>query len=245
MAAVPERVWTGGGGEGHLCMRIEGTYTFLAPVEQVYGALVSPDTLRSILPGCERILQFGPPSEQGVAPFEARLHTASGVTTLTLTPTAARRPESLRLTLHAHTPYGAFSGSGSIDLVAQDECTIGAYAWELRPTGAPIVGPDGRPMLTEERAATVARTIREALARALPQRHNTANLLDLLPGIGLVTEHGEILALPAEPPAPPLPVLARPLAQRAAWMGAGLAAGLVAIALAVSVVRRASAHDAT
>jgi carbon monoxide dehydrogenase subunit G len=84
-------------------MRIEGTYTFTASAERVFGALVDPDVLRQVIPGCERLIQFGPADDEGAYHFEARVRPAaeSGVYTTTGTVERARKPSHLTLSLRA------------------------------------------------------------------------------------------------------------------------------------------------
>lgn len=114
-------------------MRIEGTYTFPATIERVFAALMDPDVLGRALPGCERILQFGPAAADGASSFEVRLRPepGAGVYTVRIIGVAARRPAHLRVDVRGRGPQGLVTGSGLIDLVAQDEFTVGAYVFDV------------------------------------------------------------------------------------------------------------------
>ena len=59
-------------------MRIEGTHTFSAPIARVFAILTDPDTLQQVIPGCERLIQFGPPDADGAVALEARVRFGPG-----------------------------------------------------------------------------------------------------------------------------------------------------------------------
>ncbi len=125
-------------------MRIEGTYTFPAAIDRVFAALLDPDLLQEIIPGCERLIQLGPTTPESGTTFEARVRgqgNQGGYSTLTLKTTILRRPDHMRLEVRGHTPSGPISGQATIDLVEQGEQhTLGAYVLTLTtPDTAPNV----------------------------------------------------------------------------------------------------------
>jgi carbon monoxide dehydrogenase subunit G len=62
-------------------MEITGSHTFRAPVARVFSLLLDPDLLASAIPGCERLIQFGPPDAEGATQLEARLRAGEPATT--------------------------------------------------------------------------------------------------------------------------------------------------------------------
>jgi hypothetical protein len=61
-------------------MEITGSHTFRAPVERVLSLLLDPDLLASAIPGCERLIQFGPPDADGATQLEARMRSGEPAT---------------------------------------------------------------------------------------------------------------------------------------------------------------------
>ncbi len=115
-------------------MRIEGTYIFPAPIEDVFSTLTHPDMLGQIIPGCERLVQLGPAVGEQPLIYEIRLRRGPGadVYILMLTLSAVQSPNHLRADLEGHGPDGPFSGHGLLDLVQQDEQTLVASDWEIK-----------------------------------------------------------------------------------------------------------------
>lgn len=227
-------------------MRIEGTYTFPAAIEWVFAALADPEALDHMLPGCERLIQFGPAATDGAASFEARLRPApeAGIYTIRITGVAARRPAHLRLALRGRGPLGPLTGSGLIDLVAQDDFTIGAYVFDVDVTGVP------EERVREARAAghRFARTACERLAGALRPEHVEKGEPERVPSgsmaahqrivaRGVRTARGRIIALPAAPSVSPLSANADAWIERISWMATGMVMGMAALGLLVAVSR--------
>ncbi|MFI5272241.1 MAG: SRPBCC family protein [Ktedonobacterales bacterium] len=222
-------------------MRIDGTYLFPAPVERVFAALLDPDASARAIPGVERLIQLGPRDASGIT-FKAWLRDGDGLSVVTWHLVPVRQPAHLRLTLYGHVPAGPLSGSGILDLVAQEDHTRGAYALELD-------APDGV-------AATLdafARALCDRLARQtytppalIEEPDAAADAVAHLPlpvsngAHSIVTPRGRIVGLRATSATP---VDARYWAQRAVWMGAGLALGLAAVSLALAVAHRLNASD--
>lgn len=215
-------------------MRIEGTYTFLAPIEQVYLALTAPETLPHVLDGCERMLQMGPATADGTLAYEARLRPAAGVTTLHLRATPLRAPEHLRLAARIHTREQVLTAEGTLDLVPQDATTILAYAFEVTARLGEV-DVDGRARFAER-----ARQLCGALAAHLRRLGDEQPTLP--PGMGVVTPRGEIRVVPVET-SEPLVTAARPVMVRASWMAAGVVTGLGMLVLTLGLLRRMASHD--
>jgi len=215
-------------------MRIEGTYIFPAPIEDVFSTLTHPDMLGQIIPGCERLTQLGPAVGEQPIVYEIRLRRGSGadVYTLTLTLSAVQSPTHLRADLEGHGPDGPFSGHGLLDLVQQDEQTLVASDWEIK---SPVLAG----MHSERRTAWNGSA--EQFAGALRDRANTALRRKALASASasvhhLTTPRGRVVVMPKGSMA--LAPEQRVWLRRAALVGGGLLAGLAAIGLVLAVVRR-------
>ncbi|HEU5348981.1 MAG TPA: hypothetical protein VFU63_10265 [Ktedonobacterales bacterium] len=215
-------------------MRIEGTYTFPAPIEQVFSTLTHPDMLSQVIPGCERLVQFGPATGDQPLVYEIRLRRGPGpdVYTMALTLNTAQSPAHLRATLDGRGPDGPFSGHGQIDLAQKDGHTQVAAAWEVV---SPVLAglPAGRRSAWNDSAEQFIGALRERATSVI------RSMLILSNGAHHVkTPRGRVVILPRDSG------LASPerraLVRRAVWLGSGLVAGLAVIWVIVAVVRRLS-----
>jgi uncharacterized protein len=217
-------------------MRIEGTYTFSASSERVFAALLDPDVLRQVIPGCERLIQFGPADEDGAYRFEARVRpaAASGVYTATGAVERARKPSHLAMSLQATGPAGAVPLRGTLDLVAQDERTVAAYAWDVDLRGIAEAHTDELHPAAERYAREICERVAASLRADRPELNGMAEALPLLRAD---SARGKIVLLPPEPPET-LAARLSPAMRGAIWTAAGLAVGLAGIAAAASIIRR-------
>lgn len=213
-------------------MRIEGTHTFSAPITRVFAILTDPDTLQGVIPGCERLIQFGPPDAEGAVALEARLRFGPGthVRTLQMSLDAVRHPEHVQLDVRD--ARGAVRASGRIDLVEQEQHTIGAYVWEIENGSA---AGDQAPTISAAAGRDFAEVVCQRITERLQAEQVSSNGRHAVDGAVARTEYGHIVILPRAAAAL-LPE--QPLLRRVVWMTAGLAVGLSAIGLAVRLVRR-------
>ncbi|MGH2517302.1 MAG: hypothetical protein ACRDHP_16760, partial [Ktedonobacterales bacterium] len=228
-------------------MRIEGTYTFSGMIDRVFAALTNAERLRQVLPGCERLVQLGPASPDGAASFQMRLRAApgGGPVTMTATEVAARRPAHLRLELRGRTASGPVTGSGLVDLVAQDEYTIAAYVWDV---DVGEVAPERQRAMRE----ATQRYIRDACERlvqtlhAETERETRAGLGPAARGdmaLEVTTPRGKIAKLPARAGTSSRAPAVSEWAQRAVWMTTGMLIGVSAIGLLVALGRWLNDHE--
>lgn len=216
-------------------MRVEGGQTVAGEAAGVFAALLDADALARAIPGCERLIQLGPPGAGGVVAFEARVRAAGAVSTVSIHVTAARPPAYLRVELRGAGPGNAFSARGAVDLVPRDGHTALAYAFDVEATGAASV--------SAEACRQIAETIRERISTNVRATHAgeptivAVEPLAELEAVQITTPRGRIVALPPLPPGEA--ALTVPLwARRALWMGAGALLGISAIAVMSAVVRR-------
>lgn len=216
-------------------MRVEGGQTVAGEAAGVFAALLDADALARAIPGCERLIQLGPPGAGGAVAFEARVRAAGAVSTVSIHVTAARPPAYLRVELRGAGPGNAFSARGAVDLVPRDGHTALAYAFDVEATGAASV--------SAEACRQIAETIRERISTNVRATHAgeptivAVEPLAELEAVQITTPRGRIVALPPLPPGEA--ALTVPLwARRALWMGAGALLGISAIAVMSAVVRR-------
>lgn len=216
-------------------MRVEGGQTVAGEAAGVFAALLDADALARAIPGCERLIQLGPPGAGGAVAFEARVRAADAVSTVSIHVTAARPPAYLRVELRGAGPGNAFSARGAVDLVPRDGHTALAYAFDVEATGAASV--------SAEACRQIAETIRERISTNVRATHAgeptivAVEPLAELEAVQITTPRGRIVALPPLPPGEA--ALTVPLwARRALWMGAGALLGISAIAVMSAVVRR-------
>jgi carbon monoxide dehydrogenase subunit G len=219
-------------------MRIESTCTFPTPIEDVFAAVVDADVLATIIPGCERLIQLGPTTPDGTTVLEARMHLGPDDDLYTATVTIERllRPTHLGLSVRGQSVHGAFTVRGSLDLVAQDEHTVGAYVWDIEARGLPA---PLRRRLEAGAGTRFMQTVCDRLAGALRSTSPESNgLADAPPVLRADTRRGKIMLLPPEPPEALAATRLRPLLLGAAWAGAGLLVGLAAMGAAAAIIRR-------
>lgn len=221
-------------------MRVEGTYTFPGATSRVFATLTDPDALARAIPGCERLIQLGPASEHGLTVYEARMRLGQQRQPYTIRArvAASRQPDYLRLELSGVGPGGPITGEGSLDLVEQDAHTVAAYRLTLS-------GPD-LSASTESASrvgALIAQTTCERLADAI---YASTGGEALWPPDGALAHDVADTAVTSSSESAWRKALATNApgwGERVAWLGAGLALGLSAIALTLAVVRRISERE--
>jgi hypothetical protein len=119
-------------------MEITGSQTFRAPAERISSLLLNPDLLTAAIPGCERLIQFGPANADGATHLEARIRSGKPATTrivqITLHPDAG----VIKADLGWHEDAGANQAREAnceLRLDAWDDTTAGA--WTFRSETAP------------------------------------------------------------------------------------------------------------
>jgi carbon monoxide dehydrogenase subunit G len=203
-------------------MRIEGSYTVAAPTGQVYDTLMTPRALGRTIPGCERLIQLGPPDAEGGSSFEARVRADTGMWTISLRAHGGRQHNRVEFAMRASGFVGSCTGRGSITLVRHAGQTLLSYSAAIE---------DAQAMLTEEALQHVALRCGEGLALALAEAAD--------PGGGMRTsgDADHVLATSAEQ------MGIRRIGRRAAWMASGLLVGVAVVALVSSLARRLAARE--
>jgi carbon monoxide dehydrogenase subunit G len=254
-------------------MVIEGSYTFAAPVEQVLAALGDPDMLCAALPGCERLIQLGPPRPDGAADYEARVRLRDAVYTAALTVKPEPDVTQLHVRLDGRGPDGPFRGKGTLALTGAATSdatpqaqTVGAYVCEVE---APGLSPIQEGAFANGAGQLFAATLCDQLMEVLsaPRIGNVGGaggrfsfgngdlssegaredaaerLLGMRRMSGLVRTQTPYGQIVALPSTPPAP-FSHLWMQYALGMLTGFAAGLGAIVLLVALLRRMTPRSA-
>jgi uncharacterized protein len=224
-------------------MRVEGGQTIAGEAEGVFASLLDADDLARAIPGCERLIQFGPTGAGGAVAFEARVRANDSVSTVSIRITAARPPAYLRVELRGAGADNAFSARGAVDLVPRDGHTAVAYAFDVD-----AMGVTGAASVSAGTCRRVAQSICERLSMGVRAARSTETVVTVEPlaeteAVQVTTLRGRIVALPPLPP-PEAAIMAPLWARRALWMAAGALLGISAIAVMSAVVRRLVDRDA-
>jgi hypothetical protein len=119
-------------------MEITGSQTFRAPAERISSLLLDSDLLAAAIPGCDRLIQFGPPDADGATQLEARIRSGESATTrivqITLRPDAG----AIKADLDWHEPDAAGEqrareASCELRLDTWDDTTAGAWTFHAEP----------------------------------------------------------------------------------------------------------------
>ena len=118
-------------------MEITGSQTFRAPAERISSLLLDPDLLAAAIPGCERLIQFGPPDADGATHLEARIRSGEPATTrivqITLRPDADAIKADLSWHEDAAGANQAPEANCELRLDTWDDTTAGAWTFRAKP----------------------------------------------------------------------------------------------------------------
>jgi uncharacterized protein len=115
-------------------VRIEGSYTFEAPQEAVWQALLDPEILAKTMPGCEKLEKVGENQFNGVmkiriGPMQGEFK--GGVVLSDLNP-----PNGYQMKVSGRGPSGFMDGTGLIRLEGQDGSTVMHYEGDAQVGGS-------------------------------------------------------------------------------------------------------------
>ena len=129
-------------------MEITGSQTFRAPAERISSLLLDPDLLAAVIPGCERLIQFGPPDADGATRLEARIRSGESATTrivqITLRPDANAIKADLSWHEDAAEANQAREASCELRLEAWDDTTAGVWTFHAEPAPDDLTEDDVR-----------------------------------------------------------------------------------------------------
>ncbi len=114
-------------------MELSGEQSFAAPRQQVWDLLLDPETLRSCLPGCERLEPVGPDEYEatmniGIAAIRGRYQGRVKISD-------QNAPSSYRMLVEGKGPAGQVSGEGELVLVEDGAGTKVQYTGKANVRG--------------------------------------------------------------------------------------------------------------
>jgi carbon monoxide dehydrogenase subunit G len=129
-------------------MQLTGEHTFDAPREVVWKFLMDPAVLEACLPGAEGMTEVGP--DEYTATMKVGIAMIKGTFNGKVRILDKVEPSSYRMEVEGSGPQGQVSGSGTLELVMQDQQTTVRYNGEanIRGTiarvGARMIQPAAR-----------------------------------------------------------------------------------------------------
>lgn len=106
-------------------MELAGNYTFEAPREVVWDAIMNPDVLQNILPGCESLERVSDTEYNGV--LNLRVGPVQGKFAGKVTLTDQNKPENFHLNIDGQGAAGFVKGGGDARLEMMDGKTVLTY----------------------------------------------------------------------------------------------------------------------
>jgi hypothetical protein len=158
-------------------MKLEGTYTFDAPQAEVWKALMDPETLKAIMPGCEELTQTG--QDEYKAALKIKVGPVQGNFQGNVKLSDINEPDSYTMQVDGKGPAGFMKGVGGVKLEAQGESTVMHYSGDAQVGG---------------RIASVGQRLLDSSAKAL-----TRQSLDGLHEIIKADVQGQTQPQPAAP----------------------------------------------
>jgi len=177
-------------------MHLEGNYTFAAPREAVWDAIMDPEVMGSAMPGGEKLDRISEDEYRGV--MNVRIGPVQGKFQGKIILSEVNRPESCTMTVDGRGAAGFLSGTGSWKLMEEGGSTVMHYQGDV-DVGGKIANVGQR--LIESSAKSLTRQGLKALDAQIQAR--------LAPTPALPAGGDEAKAAPAAPP-PPRPAPAGP-----------------------------------
>ncbi len=114
-------------------MKLKGNYTFDAPRDLVWQALLDPEVLAKILPGCQQLEQVGEGEYKGI--LKIKVGPVQGVFQGSVTLSDYHEPERYHLQIQGQGGPGFVKGEGDIRLEEQGEQTVMSYDSDVQVGG--------------------------------------------------------------------------------------------------------------
>ena len=114
-------------------MKLEGTYTFDAPQDVVWSALLDPDVLAKVMPGCEKLEQIGENEYSGL--IKIRVGPVQGKFQGKVLLADINEPDSYSMVVDGKGAPGFMKGEGQVKLEAQGNSTIMHYTGDAQVGG--------------------------------------------------------------------------------------------------------------
>jgi carbon monoxide dehydrogenase subunit G len=174
-------------------VRIEGSYTFEAPQEAVWQALLDPEVLAKTMPGCEKLEKVGESEFNGVmkiriGPMQGEFK--GGVVLSELNP-----PDGYRMKVSGRGPSGFMDGTGAIRLEGQGGSTVMHYEGDAQVGGS--IASVGNRLMDRSAKALVQQSLDQLNQQIMARQKLTESK-----GEGEEVTAAEVAAVVADIPAP-------------------------------------------
>jgi carbon monoxide dehydrogenase subunit G len=164
-------------------MKVEGSYKFNAPREEVWSAILDPEVLGRTLPGGQELERVA--ENQYKAKMKIKVGPVQGVFSGTVNLSDLKPPESYHLDVQGNGAPGFVKGEGNLRLEAHDGSTMMHYNGDAQVGG---------------RLASVGQRLMDTSAQALIRQSLEA--LDVQIMARHAAPDGEAVELPPPPEAP-------------------------------------------
>lgn len=114
-------------------MKLEGTYTFDAPRDVVWQALLDPEVLAKVMPGCEKLDQVGNDAYEGM--IKIRVGPVQGKFQGKVSLLDIKEPDSYSMIVDGKGASGFMKGEGQVQLEVQGDSTLMHYSGEAQVGG--------------------------------------------------------------------------------------------------------------
>ena len=114
-------------------MQLSGSYTFKAPRDQVWAAMLDPENIRRCMPGCEQFTETG--EGQYDAVMKAGVGSIKGTFQGKIQLSEQQPPTSYRMGVEGGGKPGRVKGSGVLTLTEQGDSTLVSYDGDAQVAG--------------------------------------------------------------------------------------------------------------
>lgn len=114
-------------------MELEGSYTFNAPRDVVWQALLDPDVLARVMPGCEKLEKLGDNEYEGA--IKIRVGPVQGKFMGKVLLSDISEPDSYTMTIDGKGAPGFLNGEGQVRLEEQGDTTVMHYTGTAKVGG--------------------------------------------------------------------------------------------------------------
>lgn len=106
-------------------MELEGTYTFDAPQKVVWDALMDPEVLAKVMPGCEKLEEIEENKYQGV--LKIKVGPVQGKFQGVITLSDVNAPDTYTLNVDGKGAPGFMKATGNVKLNSEGNSTVMQY----------------------------------------------------------------------------------------------------------------------
>ncbi len=114
-------------------MQLSGSYTFKAPRDQVWAAMLDPENIRRCMPGCEEFKEIA--EDQYEAVMKAGVGSIKGTFQGKIRLSERQPPTSYRMGVEGGGKPGRVKGSGVLTLTEQGDSTLVSYDGDAQVAG--------------------------------------------------------------------------------------------------------------